>query len=307
MTLTRRSPGAHADRDDATRAPTGDRKEEQHHREHHRSEHQRRPPRARCRLRRHLPGGPRHRPGGDGRREPRARRALAQPRLPDRRGASALRHRGGRLGRAIRCRRRPGARRGAPTPMLVAGADAPALEGVRAELELAVSVTRVLDEVGDSTHLRAAARRRGRARDRAVVRGPRARAPGASSRSASPSDWPTWSTRRPSRTRASRSSTFHSPTRCGSSPTEGCGVVVAERVLADAVAEAPRLGERGAARRHRRARRRRGLGSSRRRTAPATRRPGTAWRTRARCCSRRRCCSRKGSDDGPQARRWRRA
>jgi 3-isopropylmalate dehydrogenase len=149
MTLTRRSPGAHADRDDATRAPAGARKEEQHTvttpRQTTSTDH----PGGRASVVTCLAG---HGIGPEVTAA--ASRALAE--LSRSHGfriaevhppfdTEAIAASGHPLPPATRR-----ATRGADA-ILVAGADAPALEGVRAELELAVSVTRVLDAVGDST------------------------------------------------------------------------------------------------------------------------------------------------------------
>lgn len=128
--------------------------------------------------------------------------------------------------------------------VLVAGGDAPALEGVRAELDLAVSVTRVLDETGDSTLF--AALHEG-AEDLAVTRAfaaARAQAGRLVSVGVS-ADW---------NARVDRHAEAHPGVHVEHRPLSdalralaqgGCGVVVVERALADALAEAPRLGGRG--------------------------------------------------------------
>jgi 3-isopropylmalate dehydrogenase len=127
--------------------------------------------------------------------------------------------------------------------VLVAGADAPALEGVRAELELAVSVTRVLDSFGDSTIF--AALHDG-ASEQAIERSfAAARAQAGCLVSVGVTE--------PWRKQIDRHAESHPGVNVVHLPLAdalwklangGCGVVVAERVVADAVAEAPRLGGR---------------------------------------------------------------
>jgi 3-isopropylmalate dehydrogenase len=127
--------------------------------------------------------------------------------------------------------------------VLVAGADAPALEGVRAELELAVAVTRVLDELGDSTIF--AALHDG-AEELAIERAfAAARAQAGCLVSVGVTG--AWTEQ------VDRHAEGHAGVTVVHLPLAdalwklahgGCGVVVAERSVADAVAEAPRIGGR---------------------------------------------------------------
>jgi hypothetical protein len=124
--------------------------------------------------------------------------------------------------------------------VLVAGADAPALEGVRAELDLAVSVTRVLDDAGESTLF---APLHDGAEDLAIDRA-LAAARARSGRLVSVGVTDGW------RERVDRHAEAHPgvlvehrelAAALRALARGGCGEAVAERVVAEALADAPRL------------------------------------------------------------------
>ena len=191
--------------------------------------------------------------------------------------------------------------------VLVAGDAAPALEGLRAALDLGARVTRVLDDTGEATTFaplhdgRGRLDARPRVRDRAQPRG------AADLGRACPRLGRRGSTGTPTPSRASRWSTCRCPRRSTASRPARPACSSAEGVLGDAVAEAPRLGGR-----------RRLVASAylsptgpepvraRRRARRATSQ-GTASPTRAPCSSRQRCSSPRGSAATPRARRSRRA
>ena len=197
-------------------------------------------------VRRRLPRRPRHRPRGDGGGEPCARRPRPRARLRVEElhppfDTEALTRSGHLLPAATRAgdaRARTRCSSPATPPRRSTG--------LKAALDLGARVTRVLDDTGEVTHVRPA-RRRAPPTGRSSARSPTARRPlgPADRRSAFPQS---------GRARVERHADRHpgvevehvpllealQPARRPGRP----GVLVAEGVLGDAVAEAPRLGGR---------------------------------------------------------------